>query len=267
MSLGTCVQFLSHLDLSPLLGLICSYAIRSRREDGDARGDAQELAAQPAASLEPAPAPAPHSPNKTAGAVSPILKDFLTLQKDLVPGGSVSTSSILSENPFLKPFGGAGGAGGPSGGSLWGESPANSSGLFRSLATKNFFPTSAAANPFFPVAGKQDDKNTNDDEESAGDVEREVITTSDASVSVAVAVAVSAFVAVAVAVFLSLSLRAMYLSLSLSMHLSLSVHLSLFLSSSLSRHPPVHLLRPFLPHLTLSHPSFTRTFSSLFFVQ
>ena len=247
MSLGTCVQFLSHLDLSPLLGLICSYAIRSRREDGDARGDAQELAAQPAASLEPAPAP--HSPNKTAGAVSPILKDFLTLQKDLVPGGSVSTSSILSENPFLKPFGVAGGAGGPSGGSLWGESPANSSGLFRSLATKNFFPTSAAANPFFPVAGKQDDKNTNDDEESAGDVEREVITTSDASVSVAVAV------------FLSLSLRAMYLSLSLSMHLSL------FLSSSLSRHPPVHLLRPFLPHLTLSHPSFTRTFSSLFCVQ
>ena len=158
--------------------------IFSRREEEDAQEEAQKFAAQPSNSL----GPAPRSPNKTAAVASPFLRDFMASQhQDLVPGGSVNTSSFLSNNPFLKPFTVSGGAGVAGSGLLWGQQETSSSGLFnslaansssglfRSLAANSFFPSAGVSNPFL-VAGKQEEyKDRNGDEESAGDVEREVI--------------------------------------------------------------------------------------------
>ena len=176
-----------------ITSLSCSFSahahacgiIFSRREEEDAQEEAQKFAAQPSNSL----GLAPRSPNKTAAVISPFLRDFMASQhQDLVPGGSVNTSSFLSNNPFLKPFVGAGGAGVAGSGLLWGQQETSSSGpfgslaansssgLFRSLAANSFFPSVGVSNPFLPVAGKREaDKERNDDEESAGDVEREVI--------------------------------------------------------------------------------------------
>ena len=176
-SLLSVVSFFAH-------ALTCGI-IFSRREEEDAQEEAQKFAAQPSNSL----GPAPRSPNKTAAVVSPFLREFMASQhQELVLGGSVNTSSFLSNNPFLKPFGGAGEAGVAGSGLLWGQQETSSSGLFRSLAANSssglfrslaansFFPSAGVSNPFLPVAGNQEeDKERNDDEESAGDVEREVI--------------------------------------------------------------------------------------------
>ena len=83
----------------------------------------------------------------------------------LFQASSFNTSSFLSSNPFLQPFGGGAiGKEGTAGGLLWGQNE-NKTGLFRAFSGNSFFPASNAGNAFFPSSGMH---GTGGDEEEEG---------------------------------------------------------------------------------------------------